>query len=36
LAQTAIEYPPMQAPATFNLDAIKKEIEEKLKDHEGQ
>jgi hypothetical protein len=28
LAATAIDYPPMQAPATFNLDAVKKEIEE--------
>ena len=35
LAATAIEFPPMQAPATFNLDAIKKEIEEKIKAHEG-
>jgi arylsulfatase len=36
LAETAINYPPMQAPATFNLDAVKKEIEEKLKGHQGQ
>jgi arylsulfatase A-like enzyme len=36
LAQTAVEYPPMQAPASFNLDAIKREIQEKLKEHEGQ
>ena len=36
LAQTAIEYPPMQAPASFNLDAIKTEIQEKIKAHEGQ
>jgi len=36
LAQTAIEYPPMQAPASFNLDAIKTEIQEKIKEHEGQ
>jgi arylsulfatase A-like enzyme len=36
LADTAIEFPPMQAPATFNLDAIKREIQEKLKAHEGQ
>jgi arylsulfatase len=36
LAQTAIEYPPMQAPATFNLDAVKKEIQEKIQNHEGQ
>jgi hypothetical protein len=35
LASTAIEYPPMQAPATFNLDAVKREIEEKIKVHPG-
>jgi arylsulfatase len=28
LAQTAIEYPPMQAGASFNLDAVKKKIAE--------
>jgi hypothetical protein len=26
----------MQAPASFNLDAVKAEIQEKIKDHEGQ
>jgi arylsulfatase len=26
LAETAIEYPPMQAGASFNLDAVKKQI----------
>ena len=36
LAQTAIEYPPMQAPASFNLDAIKKQVEEAIKAHPGQ
>ena len=36
LAKTALEYPPMQDPATFNLDAIKKKIEEALKNREGQ
>jgi arylsulfatase A-like enzyme len=36
LAETAVEFPPMQAPATFNLDAIKREIQEKLKGHEGE
>jgi len=36
LAETAIDYPPMQAPATFNLDAVKKKIEEMMKEHEGQ
>jgi len=36
LAMTAIDYPPMQDPATFNLDAVKKKIEELIKSHEGQ
>jgi arylsulfatase A-like enzyme len=36
LAQTAIEFPPMQAPASFNLEAIKREIDEKIKQHEGE
>jgi arylsulfatase A-like enzyme len=36
LAETAIKYPPMQAPATFNLDAVKQKIQAMMKDHEGQ
>ena len=36
LAMTAIDYPPMQAPASFNLDEVKKKIEEMMKEHEGQ
>jgi arylsulfatase A-like enzyme len=36
LAKTAIDYPPMQAPASFNLEAVKKEVEETIKSHEGQ
>ena len=36
LAQTAINYPPMQAPASFNLEAVKRHIDEVLKAHEGQ
>ena len=36
LAETAINYPPMQAPATFNLDAVKEKIQEAVKTHEGQ
>ena len=36
LAQTAIEFPPMQAPATFNLQAVKAKIDEMMKQHEGQ
>ena len=35
LAQTAIEYPPMQAPASFNLEAVKREIDEAIKKHPG-
>ena len=36
LAKTAIDFPPMQKPATFNLDAIKAKIQEAIKAHEGQ
>ncbi|MGH7185057.1 MAG: arylsulfatase, partial [Pseudomonadota bacterium] len=31
LAATAIDYPPMQDPASFNLDAVKKQIEAAIK-----
>jgi arylsulfatase A-like enzyme len=36
LAQTAINYPPMQAPASFNLDAVKRQVDEMIKAHAGQ
>jgi arylsulfatase len=36
LAQTAIEFPPMQAPASFNLEAVKTQVEEAIKNHTGQ
>jgi arylsulfatase A-like enzyme len=36
LAGTAIDFPPMQAPASFNLDAIKEKIQEAIRAHEGQ
>jgi len=36
LAETAIDYPPMQDPASFNLDAVKKKIEAVMKQHEGE
>jgi arylsulfatase len=36
LAETAINYPPMQDPATFNLDAVKQKIQAMMKEHEGQ
>jgi arylsulfatase len=35
LAKTAINYPPMQDPASFNLDAVRKQIEEMIKAHGG-
>jgi arylsulfatase A-like enzyme len=31
LGQTAIEFPPMQAPASFNLEEVKRQIEEAIK-----
>ncbi len=36
LAQSAIEYPPMQAPASFNLDAVKAQVEEAIRSHTGK
>lgn len=36
LAQTAVEFPPMQASARSNLDAMKREIQEKMKEHEAR
>jgi len=36
LAMTAIDYPPMQAPASFNLSAIKAKVDEMIKAHQGQ
>ncbi len=36
LAKTAIDYPPMQKPASFNLDAIKAKIEEVIQHQAGQ
>ena len=36
LALTAIDYPPMQDPASFNLEAVKKKVEEMIKHREGQ
>jgi arylsulfatase A-like enzyme len=35
LAKTAIDYPPMQDPASFNLDAVKKKIDATIKAHQG-
>jgi arylsulfatase A-like enzyme len=36
LAMTALEYPPMQKGATFNLDAVKAKIEEAIKAQHGK
>ena len=36
LAKTAIEYPPMQAPASFNLEAVKAQVDEAIKSQSGQ
>jgi arylsulfatase A-like enzyme len=36
LAMSAIEYPPLQKGASFNLDAVKAKIEEAMRQHAGQ
>jgi hypothetical protein len=36
LGETAVEFPPMQAPASFNLTAVKAKIEAAIKEHAGQ
>jgi arylsulfatase len=35
-AQTFIEFPPLQKPASFNLDAIKEQVQRALQAHHGQ
>jgi arylsulfatase len=35
LAQTAIDFPPMQRGASFNLEAVKAQIEAAMKSHAG-
>ena len=36
LGETAIDYPPMQDPASFNLAAVKAKIDAAIKAHAGQ
>jgi arylsulfatase len=36
LARTAIDFPPMQDPASFNLEAVKKQIDDAIKHQSGQ
>jgi arylsulfatase len=35
LGQSAIEFPPMQAVASFNLEAVKEQIEKAMASHVG-
>jgi arylsulfatase len=35
LALTAIDYPPMQDPASFSLDAVKRQVEAAIKNKPG-
>ena len=35
LAMTAVDYPPMQDPASFNLDAVKRQVEAAIKNKPG-
>ncbi len=36
LGESAVEFPPMQAPASFNLTAVKEKIDEMIKNRESQ
>jgi arylsulfatase len=36
LAKTAVEYPPMQKGASFNLDAVKQQVEDAIRTRTGQ
>jgi arylsulfatase len=36
LALTALKYPPMQDPASFNLEAVKKQIDTLIREHSGK
>jgi hypothetical protein len=34
--QTFVEFPPIQAPATFNMEAIKEQVTRAIHSHAGQ
>jgi len=36
LAETAVDFPPMQEPASFNLESVKRQIDELAKESEGR
>ena len=35
-AETFIEFPPMQKPASFNLEAVKEQVQRAIQAHHGQ
>ncbi len=35
-AQSFIDFPPMQAPASFNLEAVKSQVVRAMQSHAGQ
>jgi hypothetical protein len=36
LARTAIEFPPMQDPASFNLETVKQQVDARIRSQRGQ
>jgi len=36
LAQTAVEFPPMQEPASLNLESVERQVQPILKAHQAQ
>jgi hypothetical protein len=36
LAETAVDFPPMQAPASFNLESVKRQVDKVIKENEGR
>jgi arylsulfatase A-like enzyme len=36
LAETAVDFPPMQAPASFNLESVKRQIDQVIRENEGR
>jgi len=36
LAQTAVEFPPIEEPASFSLENVKRQVQQILKSHEGK
>jgi arylsulfatase len=36
LADTAVDFPPMQVPASFNLESVKRQVDKVIKENEGR